>query len=177
MKKTIILLYIFLVSSVAFAQTNTTPKYTVPDDYEFLLPEDYDKYQPQILEAIDWYLWRSMGMDSYKREKAATFFMQWIAGSPTVSIEIDTNITEFMDTNPQLLLPFTMGATKYVINHTDADKIKTNVAAIQTIIDYYHKNRAFMDKDNLIEKYENLLKKKKLEAYISKNLSSAKHDE
>lgn len=157
-----------------FAQTNSIPKYNVPEEYSFLLREDYNKYQLEIKEAIDWYLWRSMGMDNDKRQNAATFFMKWLVGSPAVTVEIDTKVVNFVNTNPQLLIPFSMGWSKYSIDNEDADRIKACAAGIEAATAYYNKNRAFMNKDVDIEKYEKMIKNKKLENYISKNLPPKK---
>lgn len=156
---------------IASAQVNTTPKYNIPEEYSFVLPEDYDKYQPQIKEAIDWYLWRSMGLDEEKRKNAAAFFSTWLVGSPTVTIVIDDKIVDFLQTNPQLLLPFCMGGAKYAIDNNSNDRVKLSVAGIEAVVAYYNKNRAFMNKQDSIEKYEKMIKKKKLENYIRKKLN------
>lgn len=170
MKKSILIIAILFTSFAGFSQINKIPKYNVPEEYSLLLAEDYDKYQPQILEAIDWYLWRSMGLDNDKRQAAATFFMKWLAGSPSVTVEIDPKIVNFIDTNPQLLIPFCMGWTKYSIENDSNDRIKACTAGIAVIVESYNTNRAFMNKDKNIEKYEKMLKNNKLENYISKNL-------
>ncbi|QIK54111.1 hypothetical protein G7051_07090 [Dysgonomonas sp. HDW5B] len=174
MKKSVFIFTFIFVFVMGFAQTNTTPKYNVPEEYSFLLREDYNKYEPEIKEAIDWYLWRSMGMDNDKRQNAATFFMQWLVGSPAVTVEVDTKVVNFVDTNPQLLIPFSMGWSKYAIENENADRIKASAAGIEAAVTYYNKNRAFMNKDANIEKYEKMIKNKKLENYISKNLPPKK---
>lgn len=171
MKKTIFIFTFIFVCLTGFAQTNTTPKYNVPEKYSFLLPEDYNTYQPQIKETIDWYLWRSMGADNDKRENAVAFFMKWLVGSPTVTVDIDTKIVNFAETNPQLLIPFCMGWTKYSIENDSPDRIKACAAGIKASVAYYNKNRAFMKKDANIEKYEKMKNNNdKLENYISKTL-------
>lgn len=174
MKKSVFIFTCIFTFLTGFAQTSPTPKYDIPAEYSFLLPEDYDKYNTQIKEAIDWYLWRSMGMDNDKRQNAATFFMQWLVGSPTVTVEIDTKVVNFVNSNPQLLLPFSMGWSKYTIENEDANRIKACAAGIEAAVAYYNKNRAFMNKDAGIEKYEKMIKNKKLENYISKNLPTKK---
>lgn len=172
MKKSIFIFALLFISLIGSAQTNKIPKYNVPEEYSLLLAEDYNKYQPQILETIDWYLWRSMGLDNDKRQTAATFFMKWLTGTPTVTVDIDPKIVNFMDINPQLLLPFSMGWTKYSIENNSTGRIKACMAGIEVIVDYYNANRAFMNKDKNIEKYEKLIKNNKLENYISKNLTA-----
>lgn len=157
-----------------FAQTNPTPKYNIPTEYSFLLPEDYNKYNSQIKEAIDWYLWRSMGLDEDKRQNAAAFFMKWLIGTPSVTIDIHPEVVNFVDTNPQLLISFSMGWAKYSIENNSTDRIKGCVAGIEAVVTYYNKNRAFMNKDVSIEKYEKMIKNNKLDSYIIKKIPSKK---
>lgn len=172
MKKSIFIISFLFMCLIAFAQTNKIPKYNVPEEYSLLLADDYNKYEPQIKEAIDWYLWRSMGLDNDKRQAAATFFMKWLAGSPSVTVEIDPKIVNFIDTNPQLLIPFCMGWTRYSIENNSNDRVKACMAGIEVVVASYNTNRAFMNKDKNIEKYEKMIKSNKLESYISKNLPS-----
>ncbi len=174
MKKTLLIFSFICVYVIGSAQTNTIPKYTVPEEYSFVLPEDYTTYQPQVKEAIDWYLWRSMGLDENKRQYAAAFFMKWLVGSPTVTVDIDEKIVNFADNNPPLLIPFCMGWAKYAIDNNPDDRVKGCCAGIQTTVDYYNTNRGSMNKDANVEKYEKMIKNKKLEKYISKNLAPKK---
>ena len=167
---TLILLFSF-VSLLAFAQ-NDNPKYTVPSEYTFVEPEDYDTYEPQIREVIDWYLWRSLAFDSEKRRDASAFFFQWLIGTPTVSVELNTNIANFLDNNPELLMPFMMGWTKYSLENDTKDKIECNIASIETVVGYYNKNKGFLKKDKNIEDYEKMMKKNKLKNYIKKNINN-----
>lgn len=168
----IILLFCF-VPMIASAQNNN-PKYTVPDEYSFVEPEDYDTFQAQISETIDWYLWRSMGFDSDKRQKASTFFLQWLIGSPTVSVEINSDIVNFISPNPELMLAFMMGWTKHALENNSNDKIEGNVEGIKTAVNYYNKNKGFLKKDKEIENYDKMIKKNKLEGFIKKSLNKKK---
>lgn len=173
MKKfTFCLLFSFILP-YALGQ-NGTPKFTVPEEYEFNLPEDYEKYEPKILQTIDWYLWRSKGFDEDLREDAREFFIKWLIGSPSVTVDIQPKIVNFIEINPDLLIPFMMGWTKYALSNHSKDHVKNTGAGIVTAVDYYNKNRGYLGKDKNIEEYEKMIKKNKLENYIKKNIISSK---
>jgi len=169
--KKIVLVFILGISFLSVFSQDNTPKYTVPKDYSFTLPEDYEKYNPMVSEAIDWYLWRSMGFDADKRQEAGAFFLKWLIGTPAVTVDIDPKIVNFMNTNPELLLPFSMGWAKYSIDNNSKDRIKGCSAGIEAVVSFYRTNRGFLRKDDNVEKYEKMIKKNKLEDYIKKNLS------
>lgn len=173
--KNLIFTILLCSSSFIISAQNNNPKFTVPEEYTFVYPEDYAEYEPQIKEAIDWYLWRSMAFDSSKRQKTSTFFFKWLTGSPSVSVEINTDIVNFFENNPELLLVFTMGWTKYSIdNDYSKDIIKSNKAGIETVVNYYNKNKGFLKKNKDVEDYEKMIKKNKLEEYIAKKLNQKK---
>ena len=170
MKKLILFIFFCLVSLSAFTQTNT-PKFTVSEQYSFKDSVDYDTYEPQIIEAIDWYLWRSMAFDANKRKETSSFFIQWLIGSPKVSVEINPDIVNFSTTNPPLMIPFMMGWTKHSLESKSKDKLQGNMEGIKTTVEYYNKNKGFLKKDKNIEDYEKMINKNKLEDYIKKQLA------
>jgi len=174
MKKTLFYL-LFSIVCITIHGQNNTPKYNIPDDYKFVLPEDYTAYEPQIKEVINWYLWRSMGFDASKRQNAGAFFIQWLIGAPNITVEVDEKIVNFVPNNPELLVPFMMGWTQYALeNNYSKDRVQGYIAGINTVIEYYNKNKGFLKKDKNIEEYEKMIKKKRLESYVIKNLPEKK---
>lgn len=173
MKNLLFTLLFCSLSLFTFGQNNN-PKYTVPEEYSFVEAEDYDTFAPQIKETIDWFLWRSMAFDATKRKDASTFFLQWLMGSPTVSVEINPDIVNFLTPNPELMMPFMMGWTKYALENNSKDKIKGNLAGVTATVEYYNKNRGFLKKDKNIENYEKMIKKNKLEDFIKNSINKQK---
>ncbi|SHF55282.1 hypothetical protein [Dysgonomonas macrotermitis] len=170
--KKVVFFTLFCVS--AFICWSQNPKYNVPEEYSLVLPEDYSKYEPQILETIDWYLWRSVALDADRQKEASIFFMKWITGSPTVTVDIHIEFIKYTTETPGLLMPFIMGWVKYSLeNNYSKDRVKACNAGIVTAVNYYNKNKGFLSENKEIKKYENLIKKNKLEKFISDVFSSA----
>ena len=163
------LLFITLLSSLSFLAFSQD--FTVAKDYELDAKEDYKPYEPQIKEAIDWYLNNTLSADPKKRMEVAQFYMKWITGSPDVSIGIDPRVITFLEPNKELLLVFMMGWTKYALeNDYSEDIVQGNKAGVETVVNFYKNNRGFLKKDKEIEKYEKLMAKGKLEDDIKKKL-------
>lgn len=172
MRKFFLICIISLSTLCANAQKENIPVYDVPKEYSLVLPEDYTKYEPQLMQTIDWYLWRSISLDAEKRQDAIVFFIKWITGSPTVTVDIHPEIISLIKNTPELLIAFMMGWVKYSINNNySKDKIKCCNAGLQAVLDYYKKNRSYFSKHEDLEKYGKMNKNQQ-EKYIAKIFSS-----
>lgn len=159
------ILFIFFYT-VAFTQN-----FSVPKDYKFVIPDDHRNQEAQIKEAMNWLIQTSLGQDSKKRQEVNKFFIEWLTGEPDVTVDIDPQIVNFLDGNPELLIPFMIGWSSYALdNEYSKDKIKGNVAGIEMAAAFYRKNRGYMRQNKNIEKYEKLIEKGKLEGDIKKKL-------
>lgn len=96
--------------------TVSAQDYAVPQNYKLEDKEDYATYEPQVKETIDWLLQTPLGKNGTKRKEANTFLMAWLSGSPTVSININADFI-FFKTNPELLMIFIAGWTKYSLEN------------------------------------------------------------
>jgi hypothetical protein len=141
--------------------------YEIPKNYTFEKPEDYAKYEMDILKCIDWLLNTPLNEQTVKRKEANAFVMKWISGSPNVTIEMNPKIVNFMKPNPDLLMIFMCGWTRYSLESREFNnKLLGNQKGIETVIDFYNKNKAFLKKDRNIEKYKKMKDKEELEEYI-----------
>lgn len=145
--------------------------FTAPKDCKFEKKEDYKLYEPQIREAIEWSLSKTLSVDSRKRAETYKFFMDWVTGTPDVGVGMDARVLTFLDSNNELLVPFVMGWVRYSLNNEySKDNIQCNKAGIEAVVAFYNKNRAYLKKDKEVEKYEKLLSKGKLEEELTKKL-------
>lgn len=165
MRKLLLFLCCSVLTVTLFAQ-----EFEVPKNYSFTKTEDYTKYEGDIVKCIDWMLNTPVNTQNDKRTEANTFVMKWLTGSPTVSVEVKTEIVTFMDQNPELLMIFLGGWTKYALESKDyKNKIKGNLKGIESVIDFYSKNKANLKKDKNIEKYIKMKEKGTLEEFVTKN--------
>lgn len=145
-------------------------EFEVPKNCILAKGEDYAKYEGEILKGIDWLLKAPMATQPEKRREVNRFVMTWLTGSPTVTVNIKPEIVNFMNPNPDLLMVFMCGWTKYSIETKDNNNTAMgNQKGIEAVIEFYTKNKEYLKKDNNVEKYIKLKENGKLEEYISKN--------
>ena len=145
-------------------------EFEVPKNYVLKEKEDYSKYESEVLNGIDWLLQTPINSQPEKRKEVNMFILSWLEGSPTVSVEIKQEIVSFMKPNPDLLMIFMCGWTKYSLENKDYNnKIKGNQKGVEAVIEFYLKNKENLKKDKNVEKYIKLKEEGKLEEYISKN--------
>lgn len=168
MKKLLFSLFAFFICIYVSGQD-----YNVPKNYKLENKESYKTYEPQIKETIDWLLQTPLGKDANKRQEANAFLMAWLTGTPDVHLKIDADfMMNFIKINPELVMPFTAGWTKYSLeNDYSEDVVQGTKAGVETVITFYRKNRGYLKKDGNIEKYEKLMEKGKLETEINKKLN------
>jgi len=145
-------------------------EFEVPKNYVIKQKEDFSKYEGEVLKGIDWLTQTPLNTQPEKRKEINAFVMIWLTGSPDVSIDIKPEIVNFMKPNADLLIIFMCGWTKYSLETKDYNnKIKGNQKGVETVIEFYMKNKENMKKDKNVEKYIKLKEEGKLEDYISKN--------
>jgi len=168
MKKYIFISLLIFFSSSVFSQQD----YKVPTDYKLESAEDYQALEPQILETVDWLLSTSLGKDAHKRQNANRFLIEWLTGTPNVSVEMRTEIVNFFEKNSELMIPFMAGWVKYSLeNNYSKDALSGNKAGIEAVVSFYNKNRNYLQKDKNVEKYQKLIEKGNLEEYLNKILN------
>jgi len=164
MKKTFLILLFSLISIGVFSQ-----EFEAPKNFEPKLKEDYAPFEPQILDAINWSLNTPLNEQSEKRQEVYAFFMKWITGTPSVSIELRAKHLKFSEKSPDLLVPFIMGWTKYTLeNNYSRDIIKGNEAGIITAVKFYEDNKKHLKRNKEIESLSKLIREGKLEEELHK---------
>jgi len=159
---------ILMFSILAFSLV--AQEFEVPKNCILSKEEDYAKYEGEVLKGIDWLLKTPISSQPEKRREINRFVMTWLTGSPTVTVNIKPEIVNFMKPNPDLLMVFMCGWTKYSIETKDNNNTAMgNQKGIEAVMEFYIKNKEYLKKDNNVEKYIKLKENGKLEEYISKN--------
>jgi hypothetical protein len=131
---------------------------------EFVLSEKY------VLNTIEWLESNPMDKDGDKRKKQNALLVSWITNSPTVTIEINYAILPFTENNPELLVIFMGGWTKYSLqNNYSKDIVQGTVAGLKSIIRVY--NNLPKKKVKEIEKLIKIDNKGGLEDWVKDKLN------
>lgn len=167
MKKILILVTAF----VAFSLTALAQKYDVPENYVLKEKADYAPYETQFINTTDWLQATPWTTETDKRSIANKFLMDWMEGSPSVSIPIGHAVIELSEKNPDLLLTFMCFYAKYALQHKDGlDKNKAGLEAVKAMLDKYTMEKSHK-KDGKLEKLIKINQDGNLESWVNKNLN------
>lgn len=165
MKQIFFAILFFLVGAPMFSQT-----FEVPANLNLNSVEDYDNYEEDVIAGVNWILSTPLSDQKEKRIEVNGFLLKWISGSSKVHVEVKPEIVTFMSSSPDLLLVFLGGWTKYCLESGDSDsKANGSLAGIESVIEFYKKNKEYMNKDKNVEKFIKMKDKGTLKDYVDKN--------
>ena len=157
---------LFLSVSVAMAQD-----FTPPTDLKNEKPEEYKQYEKDILKCIDYLENTPINTERENRLKARDFLVNWVTGSPDITVALSPDITVFMDRNPDLITAFYGGYTRYAIQHPeDKGVVKANVAGLKSVIKIYKMGNGIKD-DDKVNKLVKTDSRGELEKWVKEQLA------
>jgi hypothetical protein len=167
--KTILtLVVLLLLNSGIYAQV-----FEVPKNVKMKKAKDYEKYEADIIKAVNWL--ESTPLDKYKnkRKDVNKFLIQWLSGAPNVTIELSTFQLDYTDKNPELLIIFMGAWAKDALENPDSEDkaLAGNLAGFKSILKFYKANIDKGLKKN--KKIEKLLKlsDSELEAWVKEQIN------
>jgi hypothetical protein len=161
------LLLVTFVSLLAVCKSATAQTYEVPKDYTLKAKEDYAKYEQDVINTVDWLQQTSWDDQQDKRKEAGTFFVAWITGSPTVTISVGSPLVKLCNKNPELMMTFLGGFTKYALQHKDTPNTNAaNVAGLKALIAKYQMEKNHK-KESAVEKLIKIDQDGKLEDWAA----------
>jgi hypothetical protein len=165
-----------LIFSIVFASSFlilSGQEFNVPADFSANKPDDYAKYEPDVIKSIDWFTNTPLNEQAAKRKEVYAFFLKWLTGTPRVSVGISEKIVTFIKPNGDLMFIFMGGWTKYALESKDYKNVfMGNLKGVESVIAFYQKNKAFLKKDKNVEKYIKMKENGTLEGYIKTNSES-----
>lgn len=182
--KTIVPIVSFLFMGCVGLSAQT---FEVPENYHLNVKTDYEFYEPVVVKCVDWLIATPIDQEQDKRKAAYKFLLQWCIGSPTVHINVNTDIIfDIRDERvPNYLLIFMGGWAKDAIEsdarHTTIASSKEskdemlagNVAGLEAVLAFYETNKGLVPANENIEKLLKLQQKGRLEKYVKKLLPKA----
>ena len=121
--------------------------------------------EKQVLITINWLETTPFDQDETMRKAQNALLLQWLTESPTVTMELNTDVIPFMNTSPDLLLIFMGGWARYCLqNKYSTNNVQGSLAGIRSVIRVY-KNMA-LKKDPELEKLIALDEKGQLDGWV-----------
>jgi len=161
MKSKTILLFVLFLSFGLTAQ-----EFNVPDNASYDSDTDYTSQEQNVLSAINWLMVTPVSEQQVKRKSVNAFLMQWMTGSPTVTIEITQAVAPFMEC-ADCLMAFLSGWTKYSLeNAYSKDRVAGALAGVNHTIAFYEANKKSLGTNSEIEKLIRKKEKGDLKSHI-----------
>ncbi|MBB4801865.1 hypothetical protein HNP37_001926 [Flavobacterium nitrogenifigens] len=165
MKKTIITFVIALFTG--FCATSQT-KFDLPQDIKLKTESDYVKYENDIVSATKWLEETDLDKETDKRKQIDAFVINWVSGTPTITVEMNSSIMKLYGKNNELLVLYMGSYSSYFIENKNADKTSAIKAGLVSMINVYKKGIS-IKKNKEMEKVIEALDQNKLDEYITKN--------
>lgn len=167
-----ILLLTALTGLLSFS-TARAQDWTPPANVKLEKAADYAAYEKDVLACIDW-LERTPLDKSDRRKAASAFLLQWVSGSPDVSIELREEVATFMKSPDaaDLMVMFMGGWTRYALNDANGgkDNFQGSLAGLKSTIKLY-RDTGGCQKDKSMDELVKLEKSGKLEDWLRKQLA------
>ncbi|NUO02088.1 MAG: hypothetical protein HUU01_15900 [Saprospiraceae bacterium] len=163
--KFILVLLFFWSIAHSFGQTNELLEQ---------LPETKEQFiesEKKVIATINWLENTPLNQEEDKRKAQNLLLIAWITNSPTVTVELYSYVPTLTEKNPDLLVMFLGGWTKYALeNNYSKDLSKCNIAGIKSTIKVY-KNGINIKKNKAMEKIIKLDEKGELEKWVTEQLA------
>jgi hypothetical protein len=133
--------------------------------------EEFVRSEKAVINTINWLENTPVDQQTDLRNLRKAQVVAWITKSPTVTIEVNANVVDFFKKNPELLIIFMGGWTRYSLEHAySSDPVQCNRAGIESAIRVY-KMGIGMKKDKEMEKLADMETKGTLEQWIKDQLA------
>lgn len=149
-------------------------QFDLPENIQLQQKEDYARYEQDIIKAANWYEATPIGNDADKRKAVGAFIVQWISGSPNVSINMNGNfLMKYSGKNAELMVAFMAGYARYVLQSHDTSQLKGTTAGIQSVITLYKLGGKAKKEKNLPDAIK-ALDEGKLEEWVTAHMNDVK---
>ncbi|MCC2547353.1 hypothetical protein LJY25_12935 [Hymenobacter sp. BT175] len=136
MKKYLLLLAFGLLAGGPAARAQTA--YQVPTGYSFQAPADYARYDAQVIEAVNWLETTPLGKDDATRKQVNVFLLQWMTGTPAVSVQLQKYTSDLGSKDAVMLMVFMGGWSRYQLQNPESkDMAMMNLEGVKSVLKAY----------------------------------------
>ena len=132
--------------------------------------EEWTASEPAVIRTVNFLESTPIDKQSAAWRAQAKIFMAWLTSSPQVTINVEANTTRIAQRNPEMLIIFMGGWTRYVLqNGYSRDRVQGIVAGLRSAIKAYKMGNGFR-KDREMEKLIKLEEGNGLEDWVKEQL-------
>jgi len=106
----------------------------IPKQYGWNTPQEYAADEARVKEVLKWLCSQPLGLDIQKRSLANAYVMEWITGTPSLRLEVNSEAFPFIDQHPELLFSLIQGMAYYAMGHPEEkNAVKLHAEALETV--------------------------------------------
>lgn len=148
--------------------------YQPPTGYTLQAKDDYAKYEKEIILAAKWLQATPFNEEKGKRIQVHAFVMDWVNGSPTVTVEIVPILMDFEKKNNGMLMLYMAGCARHALEtNLSATKKAQCLAALQGMIEMYKTGKG-INKDKKMEKLITAANEGSLDKWYNENIKTGR---
>jgi hypothetical protein len=161
-----------MVLLLAIPTVKAQKKPESPVDYTLKKEKDYEKYEKNVKEDVNWFIKSSVDKDTNLRNEIAGFLLKWVSGSPNVSVTLNSvAVALIADTlfkyDADLLVAYMGGVAVYELNHPkEKDEWRIEMAGVEAVLDMVKHSGDLFAKCDAVKDYQDMKDKGTLEKYI-----------
>jgi hypothetical protein len=131
-KQLLVIAFLLIAFHASHAQEGHCPK--IPENYSWETAEDYRKDKDLVKKTLRWLCSTPLGVDIEKRGLANAYVLEWLAGSPSITVDIKTEHLPFLEHHPDLLYSFIHGIALYLMDKpTETDTVKLYAKGFEVV--------------------------------------------
>jgi hypothetical protein len=167
MKKNILIFLFLFLALLSLDKSCAQAQFELPQQIQLKAREDYAKYETTVVDAAKWLERTDLDKDIGKRKKINDFIVQWVSGSPTVTISLDEPLARITEKNPDLLALYLASYSRYIIENKGSPNIFYATKAGLTSISLVYRKGIDVSRSKLLEKLKDSVQ---IEEYIVNTL-------
>lgn len=142
----------------------------IPKQYAWNSGEEYVRDQDKVQDVLKWLCMQPLGLDIQKRSLANAYVMEWISGTPSLRLEVNSEAFLFIEKHPELLFSLIQGMAYFAIAHPDEkDATKLHTEALEVVAHHAELSEE-LSKDGDLKKLIRANRKKQLKAYYQDSI-------
>ncbi len=146
----------------------------LPEKYEWNTAEDYANDKDLVKKTLRWLCNTPLGVEVQKRSVANAFVLEWLAGTPELTMNVDTRVLPFETDHPELLYTFMHGMALYMLEHPkETDQIKLHTQGLKVVAELALSSKE-LSKSRSLKRLLRADRKNKLREYTKELLEEKK---
>jgi hypothetical protein len=143
----------------------------IPKENKWKSASAYKKETESIKRALRWLCCCPLQSEIVLRSQANAYVLEWLAGTPTISLNIETKYLTFLEEYPELLFTFLHGAMLYCLEQPKQnDASLVYLHGYETVIRLSKSDKVIWRSETM-KHLRRLMKKKELQGYIEALMS------